>query len=194
MSLFQQRRQQQGVVLIVGLMVLLMVTLMAVSGFNLSQSNLKVVGNMESREQAMNAANAAIEEAVSATLFVSSPTNVFTVNCTGSNTRCYDTNGDGANDITVQLDPARCVTVDPISKSELEEMMAANPTNTKLPTCIIAEAEGTFGGTESGRTLCAHSLWELRAEATDNVTQATAAVTQGVSLMVSLNDTASCPE
>lgn len=194
MNVIHLQRRQQGVVLIVGLMVLLMVTLMAISGFNLSQSNLKVVGNMESREQAMTAANAAIEEAVSATLFVSSPTNMFAANCTGANTRCYDSNGDGADDITVQLDPARCVTVDPISKNELDLMMAANPNNTKLPTCIIAEAEGTFGGNESGRTLCAYSLWELRAQATDNVTQATAAVTQGVSLMVSLNDATSCPE
>lgn len=179
-------RSQQGVVLIVGLMVLLMVTLMAVSGFNLTQSNLKVVGNMESREQAMNAANAAIEEAVSATLFVSSPSNMFATNCTGANTRCYDTNGDGSNDISVSLDVPRCVAVQPIKISELD---LSKP---EEAACVVQRAEGAELDDIS---LCANSVWELRAVAVDNVTQAQASVTQGVSLKVALNDVATaCPD
>lgn len=179
-------RSQQGVVLVVGLMVLLMVTLMAVSGFNLTQSNLKVVGNMESREQAMNAANAAIEEAVSATLFVSSPANIFATNCTGANTRCYDTNGDGGNDVTVTLDVPRCVVVQPIKISELD---LRDP---QQAACVVQTAEGSAGNDIS---LCANSVWELRAVAVDNVTQAQAAVTQGISVKVALNDVATaCPD
>lgn len=177
---------QQGVVLVVGLMVLLMVTLMAVSGFNLTQSNLKAVGNMESREQAMNAANAAIEEAVSATLFVSSPTSVFANNCTTANTRCYDTNGDGGNDITVTLDAPRCVVVQPIKISELD---LGDP---QQAACVVQQTEG---GTVDDISLCANSIWELRAVAIDNVTLAQASVTQGISLKVALNDVATaCPD
>lgn len=179
-------QSQQGVVLVVGLMVLLMVTLMAVSGFNLTQSNLKVVGNMESREQAMNAANAAIEEAVSATLFVSSPANMFATNCTGANTRCYDTNGDGDNDITVTMDIPRCVAVQPIKMSDLDL------NDPQQAACIVQQTEG--GGTED-ISLCANSIWELRAVAIDNVTLAQASVTQGISLKVALNDVATaCPD
>ena len=62
--------RQRGVVLVVALIMLLLVTFMAVSGFNLTQGNLQIIGNMESRTQAFNVANAAIEEAVSSTLFV----------------------------------------------------------------------------------------------------------------------------
>lgn len=180
--------RQQGVVLVIGLLVLLMVTLMAVSGFNLTQSNLKVVGNMESREQAVNAANAAIEEAVSATRFVTSPASIFPANCTGANTRCYDTNADGADDVTVTIDPPRCVVIEPIKISDLD---LSNPNEAG---CVVQKAEGVSTDL-SDISLCANSVWELRAVAVDNVTQARAEVTQGVSLKVALNDVATaCPD
>lgn len=172
--------RQEGAVLVVALIMLLLVTLMAVSSFNLSQSNLQIIGNMESRAQAINAANAAIEEAVSSTLFVSNPDNVFTLSCGAANTKCYDVNDDGTDDLTVTIDPPACVSVEPIKISDLD---LANPMERR---CVI----------EGGETsLCANSIWELRAVAVDSLTSAQAVVRQGVALKVLLNDVATaCPD
>ncbi len=172
-------KPQRGVVLVVALIMLLLVTLMAVAGFSLTQSNLQIVGNMESRTQAFNVANAAIEEAVSSTLFVSEPSNIFIVSCGSANTKCYDVNGDGVNDITVTVDTPLCVTVEPIKISELDL------TNPQEAQCVVQDSE---------YSLCANSVWELRAVAVDNLTSAQAVVRQGVALKVLMNDVATaCP-
>ena len=56
---------QRGATLIVGLIMLVLITLMVTSAFMLSNSNLKAVGNMQFRDEAISAANSAIEEVIS---------------------------------------------------------------------------------------------------------------------------------
>jgi Tfp pilus assembly protein PilX len=58
--------RQRGVTLIVGLIMLVLITLMVVSAFTLSGSNLRSVGNMQFRNEAIAAANVAIERVISA--------------------------------------------------------------------------------------------------------------------------------
>lgn len=58
-------RHQRGATLIVGLIMLVLITLVVSSAFMLSTTNLKAVGNMQYREEAIAAANAAIEEVIS---------------------------------------------------------------------------------------------------------------------------------
>lgn len=65
MSFSAWPQAQRGATLIVGLILLLLFTLMISSAFTLSTSNLKSVGNMQSRDEALAAANAAIEQVVS---------------------------------------------------------------------------------------------------------------------------------
>ena len=57
--------RQRGVSLVVGLIMLVLITLVVTSAFMLSSSNLKAVGNMQYREEAIAAANAAIEQVIS---------------------------------------------------------------------------------------------------------------------------------
>jgi Tfp pilus assembly protein PilX len=57
--------RQRGVTLIVGLIMLVLITLMVTSAFMLSNTNLKAVGNMQFRDEAIAAANVAIERVVS---------------------------------------------------------------------------------------------------------------------------------
>ena len=172
--------RQRGAVLLVGLVMLVMVTLLAVSGFNMVKVNQQVAGNMESRGQAMVAANAAIEEAISSVLFFNQPGNVFLNSCGANNTKCYDMNGDGADDITVTVAEPSCVVVLPVMNDDL------NFSDRNDLGCLI---EG------SQDSLCVDSMWDLQAVAVDNVTGAQATVRQGVSVRVSKNNIASaCPE
>lgn len=66
-------RTQQGATLVVGMIMLALITVMVASAFTLSTSNLKSVGNMQFRNEAITAANTAIEQVVG-TPFTASPT------------------------------------------------------------------------------------------------------------------------
>ena len=65
MILFTFRRSQGGVTLLVTLIMLILITLMVTTAFTLSNSNLKSVGNMQFRNEALAAANVAIEQQIS---------------------------------------------------------------------------------------------------------------------------------
>lgn len=170
--------RQKGAVLAISLIMLLLVTLMAVSGFNMTQTSLKIMDNAQARQQVMVAANSAIEEAISSTRFTDSSQQIFSNAC-GPNQRCFDINADGVSDITVSMATPQCVLVEPVRNSDLD--IANNELH-----------RWCFGSGEY--SLCAYTVWELRASAHDAVSQASADVRQGVALMVPANAVStSCP-
>lgn len=172
--------RQEGMVMLIAVIMLLAVTLMIMTSSNLVQSNLKVVQNMESREQARHSAIAAIEEALSSDRFTGSPNNIFVESCEVDNQRCYDINGDTIDDVTVLVDPPRCVMVSPLKNDELRP--------------YLYPSEASCWSALDVYSLCADSVWEIRAVATDAVTGAEVVVRQGVSIKTTINkiDTA-CP-
>lgn len=64
-STHQTFRKQRGVTLVVGLIMLMLITLLVAGAFTLSSSNLKSVGNMQVKEEAVAAANLATEQVIS---------------------------------------------------------------------------------------------------------------------------------
>lgn len=62
---------QRGITMIVTLIMVVLLTLLVITAYNLSSSNLKSVGNMQQRTESIAAANAAIEGQV-ATSFATS--------------------------------------------------------------------------------------------------------------------------
>ena len=171
---------QGGFVLVIALIMLLAVTLLVVTGSNLAHSNLKVVQNMESRDMARTAALSAIEEAVSSARFTTSPDAIFSVSCEQPNRKCYDVNGDTIDDIAVVVAPPSCVNVTPIPNSELDVFNSPAQASCFLPPAVYS--------------MCANSVWEFFATATDAATGAEVAVRQGVSILTTLNAVDSaCP-
>jgi len=182
--------RQHGMTLLVALIMLVLMTLFALSSFNIGKSNSQAVANMQSRNQALAAAQGTIAEAISLPTFTSAPANALVLPCAGPNTRCVDVNGDGINDVTVTLTPApSCVASQTIKNSSL---------NLSLPSdagCSTGASQ-SFGivGSAAGDSLCANTLWELTASAVDSVTQARANVAQGVTVRVSRDDVVNnCP-
>lgn len=84
---------QRGATLIVGLIMLVLITLVVVNAFTLSASNLKSVGNMQVREEAIASANQAIETLISSNF----------TNALGAQNFSVDINKDGSNDYTVAV-------------------------------------------------------------------------------------------
>lgn len=90
---------QRGATLVVGLIMIVLITLIVVNAFTLSSSNLKSVGNMQVREEAIAAANRAVEQLISAPFTNSLGTQSFTV----------DINKDDTDDYTVAVAVPTCI-------------------------------------------------------------------------------------
>jgi hypothetical protein len=118
------------------------------------------------------------------------PDAVFLTPCTTANTRCFDVNGDGKNDITVTLAPKpACVVSQTIKNNNLN---LSDPVDAG---CIVG-APQNYGivGAVTGDSLCADSVWEINAQSVDNATKAQTTVTEGVAVRVSTAAIASsCP-
>lgn len=65
-------RRQGGATLVIGLILLVFITLMVTTAFSLSTTNLKSVGNMQARDEAVASANAAIEQVIGSAAFACS--------------------------------------------------------------------------------------------------------------------------
>ncbi|MEQ1440256.1 hypothetical protein AAG565_12925 [Fontimonas sp. SYSU GA230001] len=176
--------RERGMSLVVALIMLLMMTVTALMLFRMSNTGTQIVGNMQFRNEALASADAAIQEVLSTTRMFETPNLLFLQDCGGSfNRRCFDLNGDQQDDVQVDVAPPSCVQVDIIPNASL------NLSRPNEADCAVGVAQ-TFGmeGAVAGNSLCANTLWEVRATASDaGASQATGArmtVVQGVGVQV----------
>lgn len=178
-------RRQRGATLIVSMIMLVLITLLAVSSFSLGKGSVQIVGNMQQRNQGFAAAQQAIATTISSTQFTATPTNALPVPCTVANTFCASVNGSGGNDIVVIVNPA-CDSIQPIPVTQLNY---ANPNDAG---CLLGSSQN-FGvtGAANNNSMCSNSVWDVQASATDAVTGANYVVDQGVAVRVP--STTICP-
>ena len=184
------RRRERGITLVTALIMLVLLTLIALTSFNVGKSNLQIVSNMQQRDEATAAAREVIEETISNTRFFVTPDHILANPCGAPNMRCVDTNGDGKNDVKVAIAPKpKCVKAPVIKNTSL------NMADAEDARCSMGSAQ-SFGiaGAVDGNSACAESIWEINAVATDVETEAKVEVTQGVAVRVARDDvTNNCP-
>lgn len=112
MTIRTPARSQRGAAMIVGLIMLVLITLTVIAAFALSQGNLKAVSNIQMRNEAVAAANRAIEEVVTSLLPADTATPLAVPGATQSN---VDINNDGTPDYAVQIAAPVCVRVAKVS-------------------------------------------------------------------------------
>lgn len=186
----KQVRRERGITLITALIMLVLLTLVALTTFNVSKSNLQIVSNMQQRDEATAAAREVIEETISNTRFSQTPDQILANPCGPANTRCVDTNGDGANDVQVQITPRPTCVKAPVIKNTALDLAEEED-----QVCSMGSGQ-SFGvaGSVDGNSACADSIWEITARATDIETEARVDVTQGVAVRVARDDvTNNCP-
>ena len=183
------RNQQRGIALFIGLVMLVLLTLFALVTFNLGKSSLQIVGNFQARNEAVAAAQEAIETVVSTSKITQTdPTAAASVIVPGcgnvANTVCVDVNGDGTKDATVTIkgrgtdNNPSCLKKQVIANAQLDlsTIDGLNCTASRL----------TFGvsGAPTGNSLCNEGLYEIVATTTDSVTGASVTVIEGVGVRV----------
>lgn len=183
-------RLQRGATLVIALIMLILLTLFAITALNTSTTNLKVVGNMQAQTEAFNATQAAIETVISTPLFTTNPAGAVTSVCAGggftANQMCVDFAGNPTTNYNaaayiIRLNPQpACITVQPIKLTEL--VIGAGSADNE---CTIGQAQ-QFGvaGAVTGDSLCANSVWEITAETIAAVSGARAASVQGIGIRI----------
>jgi Tfp pilus assembly protein PilX len=169
-----QAKQQHGSTLIVALIMLVLLTLVAVSSMNSTNMSLQVVGNAQFREEASAAAQQAIEQVMS-TNFPAAPV-VTPIS--------VDINNDTVPDYVGQADAPTCTSSISLTNNQLN---AANPadqtclsTGQALNTGII----GASGVMAVSQSWCFRQTWDIRSVAADSNTGANATVHQGIFVRV----------
>lgn len=144
-------KHQNGATLIVALIMLLMTTLLVVGSFNLSTLNLKAVGNTQVREEALAAANAALEQVIS------SP---FTEDPSGAAEDIdMDINNDGINDYTVSIATPQC------ARATLSGSVAASSVTLTMPSSTwntVWEITANVTEASTGTSLTVRSAVRVR--------------------------------
>jgi Tfp pilus assembly protein PilX len=187
----QTSSAQKGAVLVVALIMLLLITVLAVSSFNMSKGNLQIAGNLQSRQQTASLAHATLEEAISSTAFIQG---VFSTNCALDDrpARCTDINGDGVNDVAVRVTQANCVLVQALANDQLT--LAQGSPDAGCAVGANPTSFGVSGGGTGQDSLCSTAVWDLTALGRDLLLSTQVDVRQGVELVVMNNDVVTwCP-
>jgi len=145
---------QRGATLIVGLIMLAVIMLSVATAFTLSNANLKSVGNMQFRNEAIAAANKAVE------LVISSP---FT-DAPSAEEINVDIDNDGTSDYVVQIATPICVQASQVATA------GATPSSLTL-------------GFPSGPTYF-NTVWDLQAVVNDPASGASVRLHEGVRLLL----------
>ena len=164
------RCRQRGVTLIIGMIMLVLITVMVISAYSLSSTNFKAVGNMQFRNEAIAAANKAIEQVVGTnftTGFITVP---------AQQTITYDNNNDTVTDYTVTVEQPVCV--------------QSSVTSGGLGTGQFSSVELEGFNVSTNYT----TLWDIKATVTDAVSGTSVVVRQGVRTQItSVQRDAVCP-
>ena len=171
------RTTQKGITLLVTMIFLILMSLFAASAFRSSTGNLKIIGNMQSRQESLAVGQQAIENTISSSLFFTNPTLV------ASTPVKVDIDGRGTATYTATLSPKpSCNRIIPIKNNAL------NPTLDKDLLCMksaIIQQGGVNNPNQivaSGNSLCVESEWNISAEVIDARSGTKIVVNQGVAV------------
>ena len=150
-------RNEGGAALVIGLIMLVLITLMLIGALNMSTTNFRSVSNMQFREEAIAAANKAIEQVISNNDFTGAPV---------ADEVLVDINDDSVDDYTVAVAP-------PVCMSAAQANQPVYSDESLGPTMSVSSNWNT--------------VWELDATVSgaENVGEATARVHAGVRALLS---------
>ena len=171
-------KHQRGATLVISLVMLVMLTLFAISAINLSTTNLNIVGNMQARMEAQSAGKQAIE------LVLSSAANFLTPVAQSIN---VDVNNDGTTDYTADVDIPACYSSKGITNAELIPAPPATISAADQNCISSVQDPGTgvyIANAPSSQSWCYDQKWAITATVNDNRTGAKVVQHQGTSLRV----------
>lgn len=166
-------RRQQGAALIVALIMLVLITLTVTTAFTTSTSNLKAVGNLQTRNEAVASANRAIEEVVTSLLppaLDGSPSLVAPV----ATASAVDINNDGQTDYTVNVAAPTCARASQVTGSSSSQVGPGG-----ISGGVSSAGSGLVGAPDQY-----NAVWDINASVTDAASGTVTTVRQGVRMLL----------
>lgn len=168
---FTIKRRQAGATLVVALVMLVLMTLLAVSAINLGTGNLKMVGNMQYQQEASSAAQAAVNQVLSKASYLTQPAST-------PNEMTVHVNG---HDYTVQLSRPCLKSAAVITVAELSALPPAEAARCRTSGSVTNP--GILGQNPGGMPSdCSRVVWEIKASVNDPATNAQAEIVEGASM------------
>ena len=136
------QQSQRGAALIVGLIMLVLVTVMLISALVMSTSGFRSVSNMQFREEAIAAANRAIDQVISSPFMLTPEAETISV----------DIDNDGDEDYSVDIDAPVCISAteafgaDPSSLQVSPDLTVSSTWNTVWDIRATVNADENAGG------------------------------------------------
>lgn len=195
MNAYQRSR---GVTLIMVMIFLVLISLLTISAFRASTSNMRITQNMAVRQEATEAAQAAIETTISTPAF-----QVATAASNVASTVNVDVDGDGSNDYAVTVKAAdSCSKIRTLLNSELPKNSTTGLPTTAWRRCDSGRSGGAVGSGAGGAGLiegaatvstavasfCVETQWDVQADVTDARSGAKVQVHQGVAVPYSVGE------
>jgi Tfp pilus assembly protein PilV len=176
---------QRGISLVLAMIMLILLTLLAISAFQASNVNLRIAGNMQARQETLGAAQTAIEQVLSSPAFVDTATPVAA--------KSVEMNG-----VTYTVNftpPATCSSVVDIPSEELDP--AVPDDFVCIPSAALpGSSSGIFlpSGPPTGPSYCSNTRWALVGDVVDPNSSAHTRLEQGVAVRVpKATSLMSCP-
>ena len=166
------KKSQSGATLITALIMLIVLTLLVVSGIRASNTNLRIAGNMQMQEETVAAAQQAIEGVISNTTFTTSSA-ILTIP--------IDIDNNGTTDYTATVAAPVCASSVILEATDLRCPTGTGTTAGSGGSLIV----GASGDPTQSRLLpCYKQTWDIQSTAVANDNIARVSVRQGVSLIV----------
>lgn len=164
-------RRQRGATLVIALVMLVLMTLLAVSAINLSTGNLKMIGNMQYQQEASSAAQAAVNQVLSRASYLTQPAST-------PNSITVSVNG---HDYAVQVSRPCLKSAAVITIGELSNLPPAEAARCRTSNSITNP--GILGQNPGGMPSdCSRVVWEIKASVNDASTNAQAEIVEGASM------------
>ena len=196
---------QRGSVLLVAMVMLLTAAILAAAAFRGSITSSRVIGNMQWRNEAIAAANDAIDRLLNSADFANNAAVVTTtVNAAPFQ---VDINGDGIADISTSLPVVtldgvaragpRCLRAEAIPPSDLDPAKPADlgcfgTTSSNSSGLGMVTTPGGVATVAQSPSLCSNSEWSITVRAVDTVTNTSVDVVQGVGVRVPTTAVPTC--
>lgn len=189
------RTVQRGSVLIISLVFMVMLTMIAVSAIQTTTGMVQIVGNAQFREESVAAGQQAIDQLIGS---VTSSEGVKTrAQAMNNPTTTVDINGDGSGDYSVSFDPLPACLSRSDAKNYVDNQIVIERNtaiDTSLTQAVRDAASARYAllrtclANKDLPNQCYWSLWRVTAGVTDTFTGTSATVTQGVRVLIGLDD------
>lgn len=164
--------RQQGITLVVGLIMLIVLTLLVVSAVRFSSTNLRIAGNMQIQTEAAAAAQQGIEKVISAD-FALAPVAVDVP---------VDLNNDGVADYTAIISVPVCNSTAPLTGVDGNPNLADDQSLFSSGNSDNAGIIDSTGNSTGSTAFIQKQKWDVKARVTDSKTGVDLTQHQGVAV------------